>query len=762
MHIFSIPKLRPRDLVVGLLIIWIFSFQAQGQSAAAEAIQKTREQRDSTIWKDERLAQDYETAFIKLWDDLRACGNLFQPLKDFRFESIERPNFSSSRKIIEDIEIWNHEEAPGPLLSRNEFVELLEQFESKGYEIDQTEWHHSKFSTQENGPPQSEFSFALHAKGPGPAHQRYILKGSLDVLWSDRKTLGGVTLPDQLGFKELTVMTRSLPAAFDECLWLESEERKTPYSIVNVQDLDGDGLADIVFPKANEIYYNDGNFSFSKTMLSKFPIKGQITAAIIVDLNLDGLDEYVVAIYGAPFLFAYTFNPETRQFDGKPFGIWKSESPLVVHLIAAGDLTGDGFPELYLGPSTPAYEDGLMPTPYFDANDGKPAFLLRNRGGLIYEDISEMTDVAKKRGRRAYVASMLDLNADRRMDFVVTSDFSGIDFYENTGGGLRDRTDEWVDDRSLFGMSQSFADFDRDGTLDILAVGMSSTTARRLERMGLGREEFPEHQQMRMRIAYGNRLYFGNGQGSFRQQPASEDTARSGWSWGSSALDFNNDGYPDIFIANGYLSKETARDYCSTFWTHDIYIDSSQKTSQLNEYFDIFGPKALVGGNQMGWNPFEKDHLYLNLSGEEFVNVAYLFGVSNGGDGRAVVGEDFDKDGRVDLLLVEQDSMKASERVYLYRNQLESDGKWIGLNLSASPGDPIIGTSVRLITEDFQTEDVYTVGEAYSAQTPPNFHFGLGDSESVLKFEIRWPNGSVTEVENPDTGRYHAISSAGR
>lgn len=740
------------------LLLFLGSAQVLGQLTGVEVIQKIREQRDSTIWKDERLAQEYETAFIKLWDDLRACGNLFRPLKEFRFGSIEKPELSSSRKIIEGIEIWKHAGSREAMLSRSEFVELLDDFEKQGFEIDQTEWHHSKFSAQEAGPPKSEFSFAINVRGPEPARQRYMIKGLLGVSWSENKTIGGVVLPDALRFEELTLMTRTLPASFEEDLLLESEERRTPYSIVNVLDLDGNGYSDIIFPKANEIHYNNGDFSFTKSMLAKFPIKGQITAAVVVDLNLDGLQEYVVAAYGAPYVFAFSFNPESKQFDGKPFGIWKSETPLIVHLIAAGDLTGDGYPELYLGPSTPAYENGLMPTPYFDANDGKPAFLLRNNGGLSYSDISEATDVSKKRGRRAYVASMLDLNADKRMDFVVTSDFSGIDVYENIGGTLKDRTDDWVDDRSLFGMSQTFADFNRDGDLDILAVGMSSTTARRLERMGLGRDEFPEHQRMRMRIAYGNRLYFGNGRGEFSQLPASNDTARSGWSWGSSAIDFNNDGYSDIFIANGYLSKETARDYCSTFWTHDIYIDSSRNTSQLSEYFDLFGPKALVGGNQMGWNPFEKDHLYLNLSGEEFVNVAYLFGVSNGGDGRAVIGEDFDRDGRMDLLLVEQDSMRASERVYLYKNRLDSGRNWIGVNLSVSPGDPLIGASVRLITEEYQTESVYTVGEAYSGQDSPNFHFGLGKLEDVREIQIQWPNGTQSTIAKPEINRYYTAS----
>ncbi|MDG2253378.1 MAG: CRTAC1 family protein [Opitutaceae bacterium] len=722
-------------------------------------VQFLREQRDQTIWKPERLAQDYETAFIELWDKLRACGNQYAPFHEFAFNSIDRLQLSTAKSLPEGIKIQSHSPQRKSILSRSEFGEALKTLENLGFRIEQTEWHHSKFEAPKDDAAKSEFSFSIHARGPKPDSQFYIVRGVLNIAWNHKSNPNGIFEPDYIGIKQIDLLTRSQAAPFEESLWLESNKRETPYSIVLVEDLNKDGFSDIVFPKLNKIYYNEGDFNFREVPLTTFAIRSRTTAAILADLNLDGKIEYVVASHEAPYLFAYTYNSDTQTFDGKPFGIWKSESPLVIAMLAAGDLTGDGYPELYLGPSTPAYEDGKMPTPYFDANDGKPAYLLRNTGGFRYEDISSNTDLRDKRGRRAYVASMLDLNDDHRMDMVVTSDFSGIDFYENTGGTLKDRTDDWVDDRSLFGMSQTFADFDRDGSMDLLAVGMSSTTARRLEKMGLGRTEFPDHQAMRMRIAYGNRLYYGNGKGDFRQNEHSENIARSGWSWGSSSLDFNNDSYPDMFISNGFLSKGTARDYCTNFWTHDIYNETNVTTSQISKYFNSFGPKALVGGNKMGWNPYEKDHLYLNLSGEGFINVAYLFGVSNGGDGRAVIGEDFDNDGRVDLLLVEQDSINASERVYIYENRLPSAGRnWIGFDLMSSKGKAFIGTRIRIIGDEYETERVYTLGEAYSGQTPSKIHFGLGDAKTIITAEVIWPDGSKTVLPEPEPNLYHRIS----
>ncbi|MEM9161023.1 MAG: CRTAC1 family protein [Verrucomicrobiota bacterium] len=715
-----------------------------------------RQQLDASIWENERLAQEYETAFIQLWDEMRKQDDQADALVDFPLNTLFLPALAPQRALPHGIQHLVHKGSFQPALNRESFQKFIRNYQSMGYRIEQSEWHHASFEPRPGDSPQSTFTFALHVRNVQDP-ERIIFRGKLQVDWQGRPN-HGTYLPDEIRILNMDMLQRENEPSFEESLWLESKGNTTPYSLVLVEDLNQDGLPDIAFPRYNKLYYNKGNFQFEESTLAQFMIRGLPTAAFFADLNLDGNIEYVVSTFDAPFIFAYTYNPETNAFDGKPFGIWKSDTPLRIQLLAAGDLTGDGRPEIYVGQSTPAYEDGKVPAPYFDANDGRPAFLLQNVDGLRYQDITELSSIADKRGRRAYTASFQDLNGDNGIDLMVTSDFSGIDVHENRYGALKEKTDSYLDDRSLFGMSHAFADFDRDGALDILAVGMSSTTARRLEQMGLGRDEFPKHQEMRMRIAKGNRLYYGNRKGTFAERSSSNDVARSGWSWGSSTLDFNNDSYPDIFISNGYLSKSTARDYCSNFWTHDIYSDTAFSQEQLNTFYDQFGPKALVGGNQMGWNPFEKDHLFLNLEGEEFINISYLLGVANGGDGRAVIGEDFDRDGKTDLLLVEQDSLKSSERVYVYKNQLQETGNWIALDLRQAAGQPLIGTRVVLKTDSYQTERLYTHGETYSGQHSSTLHFGLGDAQSVTQVEIHWPNQKTATLENPSPNQYHVVA----
>ena len=78
-------------------------------------------------------------------------------------------------------------------------------------------------------------------------------------------------------------------------------------------------------------------------------------------------------------------------------------------------------------------------------------------------------------------------------------------------------------------MSHALADFDQDQKLDIYMVGMGSTTARRLESLGLGRPGFENIQQARMKMGYGNRLLLGQGGLAYRQPDYNDRLARTGW-----------------------------------------------------------------------------------------------------------------------------------------------------------------------------------------------------------------------------------------
>ena len=111
-------------------------------------------------------------------------------------------------------------------------------------------------------------------------------------------------------------------------------------------------------------------------------------------------------------------------------------------------------------------------------------------------------------------------------------------------------------------MAHTISDFNSDGALDGYMVGMSSTTARRLDGLALGREGFEKYDAMRAPMTYGNRLYFGSSDG-LKQSKISDDVARTGWSWGTSSGDFDNDGDMDLYVANGHLSGNSALDYCT-------------------------------------------------------------------------------------------------------------------------------------------------------------------------------------------------------
>ena len=103
--------------------------------------------------------------------------------------------------------------------------------------------------------------------------------------------------------------------------------------------------------------------------------------------------------------------------------------------ITCGDVDGDGDLDAFIGQYASTYMSGKLPTPYYDANDGHPAYLLINDGTGRFTDQTAAFGLAPKRHRRTYSASFVDLDEDRDLDLMVVSDFAGLDLYRNNGKG---------------------------------------------------------------------------------------------------------------------------------------------------------------------------------------------------------------------------------------------------------------------------------------------------------------------------------------
>ncbi len=258
-------------------------------------------------------------------------------------------------------------------------------------------------------------------------------------------------------------------------------------------------------------------------------------------------------------------------------------------------------------------------------------------------------------------------------------------------------------------------------------------------------------------MSFGNRIYLGAEEGLFRIAPNTDQVARTGWSWGVVSTDFDNDGDDEIYVVNGHQSGTTARDYCTTFWTHDIYTGDSDYNPQLAAFFD----REIQNRNRSGmsWNGFQHNKLFLSEGGgRSFVEIGYLMGVASEFDARGALEMDIDADGRGDLLFSEWSGEPLHERIHVLRNSWPGDNNWIGLRLQGRAGISPIGSRITLRTpQGDRTQWVYT-GESLDVQRSTIRRFGLGQLDRVEAIEVRWPHGHVTTLTDPELNRYHDIT----
>jgi hypothetical protein len=725
--------------------------------ASLDEWEQQRSRMDETVWGDETLAQEHEQSLVALWDALLAAqGDSAATLSVLSALDFGTLKIGTVRWIDEiDHGISRHDFGePDHELAPRDWTELLQGFASNGYELVQSEWHHARFSPASSaGAARSIVNVVLHVTEGSP-NRRLIVAGELAIVWSGLRDARGNPIPEAIDATGLRLLRRDGAPAFEQIFAFATRHQGEMSRLhpILLYDLDSDGLDDIVLVGGRRVLWNLGPRGFRNAPLTDRSYL-LTEAGLIADFDGDA----------QPDLLSTRSRGDLVLYRGDERGLFRDE-PLVLafeeplrgpSVLTAGDVDGDGDLDVWLGQYKPPYVGGQMPTPYYDANDGHPAYLLLNDGAGRFTPATEAAGLAAKRFRRTYASSFVDLDDDADLDLLVVSDFAGVDLYHNDGKGrFVDANDSIRSDRHLFGMSASFADYDLDGRLDFFVAGMGSTTARRLEALGLSRPDPTDAQDMRMRMAYGNRMYLASDAG-WREPGFAADVARTGWTWGTTAFDFDNDGDPDLFAANGHQSGESTKDYCSNFWTHDIYDADSTENEALASLFDE--TTAGIAEGRESWDGYQKNHLLMNRAGRGFTNVAFLLGVADEFDSRSAVSGDLDRDGRVDLLVVE-DLGGERERLHIYRNQLDTDHHWIGVELrEEGEGFSPVGAKVVVETADFSHVARVMTGETLMGQHSTTLHFGLGAADRVEAIEVHWVSGASRRLVDPAIDRYHRI-----
>jgi hypothetical protein len=322
-------------------------------------------------------------------------------------------------------------------------------------------------------------------------------------------------------------------------------------------DFNNDGWIDLFVTAAsrNYLYLNDRNGAF-RDASEAAGVKNLATgvAPLVFDYDNDGDADVFLSSVGQQILLENTF----KQNGKLEFSDVSLESGVARDAIgfsaAAGDVNGDGFLDVYVT-SYNRYGQ-ITPDSWFRATNGTPNLLFVNQGDGTFREEAAKWGVDDKRW--SYAAEFADVNADGKIDLYVANDFGEKALYINKGDKFVDEAAE----RGVLdpgnGMGVSFGDYNNDGRLDIHASNMSSTAGNRiLTRL------FPNasaKDNVLKKLAAGNNLFENTGDGKFRDVTAEVGGFSGGWAWGGGFIDFDNDGWEDIYTPNGFISGKSMKD----------------------------------------------------------------------------------------------------------------------------------------------------------------------------------------------------------
>ena len=519
---------------------------------------------------------------------------------------------------------------------------------------------------------------------------------------------------------------------------------------IAVGDVDGDGLDDVYVCQPaglpNRFFRNGGDGTFEDiTESSGVGVLENTACALFADIDNDGRQDLIVVRTIGPLLFLnqgggkFRLKPDAFQFANPPQGTFTGA--------AMADYDRDGWLDIYF--CLYAYYQGSdqyrYPMPYFDAENGPPNFLLRNNRDGTFRDATEQSGLHQNNTRFSFCCAWADYNGDLWPDLYVVNDFGRKNLYRNNGDGtFTDVAGEAGVEDVGAGMGAAWLDFDNDGRDDLYVADMWTAAGLRVSMQ----DNFQQNTSSEARALYrkhsmGNSLFRNTGS-QFEDVTPRSGTAIGRWSWSCDSWDFNHDGYPDIYVANGMISGNIQDDLNSFFWRQVVAASPSERRPN-HEYEQAWNAINELIRSDHSWSGFERNVFFLNNRDGTFSDISGIVGLDCQEDSRTFVLADFDRDGRPELILKNRNS----PQIRYLKNVLPTLAPSISFRLRGKKSNrDAVGARISIRTSAGQQTRTLAIGSGFLAQHSKEVFFGLGAEKAPIQASIQWPSGLIQELHD--------------
>ncbi len=526
--------------------------------------------------------------------------------------------------------------------------------------------------------------------------------------------------------------------------------RYGPAGITTV-DYDNDGFYDLFIPDGVEskLFRNKGDGTF-EDVTAKAGLAGLdgVSVGLFADYDNDGFKDFFVSRTFKPNQLFHNNGNGTFTEVTKKSGIGEDCCTTVASWV---DYDNDGYLDLYVGRYLDPRES--IPTTFY-ARNGLPNQLYRNNGDGTFTNVTEKAGVGEPGLCLGTVWG--DYDGDGFPDLYVVNDFGRKTLYHNNRNGTF--TDVTVKSGTLAygaGMNASMADYDNDGKLDIYSTNIRSDEAWYAEmptvmrymmncwRQGVWKTDMPLYWEVFkqsgfgfvevfQQMASGNTLLRNRGDGTFEDTTVKANANPIGWFWGASFADFDNDGWLDIYAADGWVFNDRDTEIELDFLNNVV---SKQKEYKTGIFFD---PKYF---GRTSWHGWERNRHLRNNGDGTFVEMGRAAGTDLMINSRGVAVADFWNRGVLDIAV-----SSSSYRHALLKNDVGSKRNWLAVELVGTKSNrDAVGARVSIVVKGKPQMREVVLGDGYGSQNSLRQYFGVSDAAAVDEMVVRWPRSGVVQ-----------------